>query len=205
MMRPQRLLLTLCLLLGAIQPSRGADDLAPIIARVARPDLLRGHFEQDKQVVGFRKPLRSAGHFVLARGRGILWWTERPFPSSLVVTNDHLIAETGGDRRRIDASDEPALRIINTMLFDVFGGDIARLQSGFAIAGEVAEGGRWYLRLTPKPGLFAQAFTRIDLEGGRYVDVVTLDERNGDRSSIRFSAFAEAPALDADEVARLAQ
>ncbi len=107
--------------------------------------------------------------------------------------------------RRIDAADEPALRAINTLLFDVLGGDIARLHSAFVIEASPTIGPHWQLRLTPKPGLFAQVFSRIELQGERHVETVVLDERNGDRSTIRFRDLAEAPALSADEVVRLAQ
>ena len=77
--------------------------------------------------------------------------------------------------------------------------------SAFVIEASPTIGPHWQLRLTPKPGLFAQVFSRIELQGERHVETVVLDERNGDRSTIRFRDLAEAPALSADEVVRLAQ
>ncbi|PAL02656.1 outer membrane lipoprotein carrier protein LolA, partial [Staphylococcus hominis] len=47
--------------------------------RVAKVNVLRGEFSQDKQVSGFKNPLRSQGRFVLAQDRGVIWTTLKPF------------------------------------------------------------------------------------------------------------------------------
>ena len=59
--------------------------------------------------------------------------------------------------------------------------------------------------LTLSPGLFAQAFTRIELEGARQVERVQLFEANGDGTVIAFRELGTGPELSADEAARLAQ
>lgn len=191
------------LLLAFATPLFAADDLAAIGARVARPELLRGQFAQNKQVEGFRQPLRSSGQFVLARGRGVLWQTERPFPSRLTVTPNRITAESGGRERRVDAATEPALRAINRVLFDLLAGEIARLADDFEITIGKRDASGWQLALTPRPGPFAQVFASIELEGDRQVSRVLLAEHNGDRTEIRFSAQTDAPPLTPDEDARL--
>ncbi|MBI2397036.1 MAG: outer membrane lipoprotein carrier protein LolA [Xanthomonadales bacterium] len=200
-----RVLALLGLLLLAAAPLPAASELAEVAARIEQPQVLRGRFEQDKQVAGFRKPLHSSGRFVLARARGVLWSTEQPFASQLVLTGASLSVESGGSTRNIDAADEPALAAIHAVLFDLLGGDIAKLQANFTIVAQLLDADRWRLQLQPKPGLFAQAFTRIELEGARHVERVQLFEVNGDRTEIAFREFDQAAELTADEAARLAQ
>lgn len=195
----------LCLLavvlLAAATPSmaEAPADVAAIAARIEQPALLRGRFEQDKQIAGFRKPLRSNGQFVLARGRGVIWQTERPFPSRLTMTTQRLRVTSGDSVREVDAATEPALRAIHDVLFDVLAGDLAGLKDAFTIEVLRADGPRWQLRLLPRPGAFAQVFSAIELEGDRHVERLVLAETNGDRSDIRFSDLALAPALSPEE------
>lgn len=200
-----RALALLGLLLLAAAPLPAASELDEVAARIAQPQVLRGRFEQDKQVAGFRKPLHSSGRFVLARARGVLWLTEQPFASQLVLTGARLSVESGGSTRSIDAADEPALAAIHAVLFDLLAGDIAKLHANFTIAAQLLAAERWRLQLQPKPGLFAQAFTRIELEGARHVERVQLFEANGDRTGIAFRELAQGAQLSADEAARLAQ
>ena len=196
--------LGLALLFGAVQAC-AADTLATISQRIASVEVLRGRFDQEKQVAGFRKPLRSSGQFVLKRGQGVIWETTQPFASTLIVTREHLRSQSGGVMQHVDASREPGLRLINGVLFDLLGGDIASLQRDFDTAGELLDEQHWRLQLKPKSGALAQAFTAITLTGAVHVEQVILGERNGDRSEINFSALAPAIALSSDEAKQLVE
>lgn len=183
----------------------GSDAVAEVAARIAKAPLLRGRFEQMKQVVGFRKPLRSEGRFVLARERGILWQSEKPFASLLIVTPESLVSETAGATQRIDTAQEPALRAINAILFDLIGGDIARLRTRFDVQATPLERDRWQLKLQPRSGPLAQTIVAIELAGARHVERVLLVEANGDRTEITFSELAQGTELSTEEAARLAR
>ncbi len=197
-------MLGLALLFFAAQA--GADDtLVAISKRIDASDVLRGRFEQSKQVAGFSKPLKSSGHFVLRRGHGVIWETARPFASTLVVTRERMRSRVGGVVQQIDSAREPGLRLINSVLFDLLGGDVAQLQRDFDAVGELRNVQHWRLQLKPKSGVLAQAFTAIALTGAVHVEQVILDERNGDRSEINFSALVPAMTLTADEARQLGE
>jgi outer membrane lipoprotein-sorting protein len=195
------------LLAGMTFPAFAQDDdaLARIAARVEQPELLRGTFEQARQVQGFRQPLRSSGRFVLSREHGVLWLTEKPFPSSLSVTSRGLVAENGGQVRRIDTEKEPGLRAVNSLLADLLGGELARLEQDFSIRIEHEDADGWKLALTPKGEPLNRVFNAIGLQGAAYVESVSLDESNGDATRITFSQLAQEPALSDAEAQRLAQ
>ena len=53
-----------------VPPARAADGLAVVQQRVAQVEVLRGQFEQEKRITGFKNPLRSQGRFVVARQKG---------------------------------------------------------------------------------------------------------------------------------------
>src|SRR5690606_19819152 len=123
-------LLALMLACGVVVPAAAADVTVDSIAReVARPAVLRGEFAQEKQVSGFRNPLRSQGRFVVARGRGVIWSTLRPFPAEMVVTADRILSRQrdGSTRVELDAREQPALRSVNAVLFALMSGDVQAL------------------------------------------------------------------------------
>lgn len=187
-----------------VLPAAAADPLAQVRAQVAQVPVLRGEFAQEKQVAGFKNPLRSNGRFLLARDKGVLWTTTAPFPSEIVITQDRILSrQRDGSRRvEVDGKQQPGLRSVNAMMFALMSGDMKALTSTFDVKEEPAAGG-WKMTLVPRSQQLAQAFTSVRLSGDRYVREVELREANGDLTRLRFSGMSEAPAtLSRDEAAR---
>ncbi|WP_255989072.1 outer membrane lipoprotein carrier protein LolA [Chitinolyticbacter albus] len=192
------------LLLGLVTLVAPAADLAQSVReRLAQPPVLRGEFEQRKQVAGFKKPLLSRGDFIVARERGVLWRTTSPFASQLRLTRNEIVATQGGQVAfRLDAAKEPSVRMINALLFALLNGDIDALTEHFGVDGE-ASGQQWQLVLTPKSAALARLMTRVSLSGDQYVRQIDIAEANGDRTAIRFSAQHSTPSrLSGEEAAR---
>lgn len=181
-----------------------ATDLTSgVRERLLQPAVLRGEFEQSKQVAGFKKPLLSKGSFLVARERGVLWRTREPFASVLKLTRDEIVATQDGQVAfRLNASKEPSVRVINGLLFALLNGDVNGLAEHFQISGEV-HGKDWQLSLTPKQAALAKIMRKIALNGDSYVRHIDIAEANGDQTTINFSAQSAEPGkLSADEAAQ---
>lgn len=189
----------------AVHAAAAADLAAEVRGRLADPVLLRGQFEQQKSVAGFKKPLVSSGEFLLWRGHGVLWHTNKPFDSTLALRRDRLSVTQADGRAgyQIDAEREPGLRAVNELLFALFSGDIATLQKHFRLQGELSGKQEWTLVLTPADAALMRVFKRVELAGDNYVRRVKLEEANGDSSLIRFDALREMPPATPNEVQRL--
>ncbi|HVJ37541.1 MAG TPA: outer membrane lipoprotein carrier protein LolA [Stenotrophomonas sp.] len=176
-------------------------DLAQVQQRVARPALLRADFTQEKQVAGFRNPLRSQGQFVLAQQRGVIWRTLKPFPSEVVLTRDRILSRQadGSIQVEVDGRQQPAMRAINAMMFALMSGDVQAMSASFEIRTELLPDNAWRLHLTPRSAMLAKAFASLELEGDRYVRQVEIEEANHDRTRLSFDNFRLAPPLDAGE------
>jgi len=193
------------LLLGLAPAARAADDLSLVQQRVAQVEVLRGGFEQEKRIAGFKNPLRSQGSFLVARGKGVVWTTLKPFPSEVVITGDRILSRQrdGSTRVEVDGREQPALRSVNAMMFALVSGDVAALSSRFDTQVQARAGNAWTLALTPKSAALAKAFRRITLDGDRYVREVDIEEANGDHTHLRFVDLSQTPAqLSADEARR---
>ena len=173
-----------------------------IQAVLAKPKILCGRFEQSKQLVGLKRPVVSTGRFCVLAEKGVLWRTLQPFPNTLKLTRDEIV-QMQGDRvtQRLDAKQEPTIRTINNVLFALLAGDFAQLEKLFDSDGTIQEN-NWSVTLKARePGL-AKAIASIAIEGSVYVNKISLQEANGDRTRIVFTAIQSGvEAMSADEAA----
>jgi hypothetical protein len=196
----------LSVLAAAAARAWGAEDGAPaILAEVRRrmtaDPVIRGSFEQRKTLKGFKHPLVSRGDFVVVRERGVVWRTREPFASSLLVKRDRVVARQadGTVARRLNASEEPAVRTISETLFALMTADVPVLSARFQIQGETSGAEGWRLVLVPRDAGLAKWLARVELEGDRFLRAVHLQEASGDQTQIRLAQLQAASAPTAQE------
>jgi len=199
-----RFLRTLCVLvmLAVVAPALAATDVEAVKQRVAKVDVLRGEFTQEKQVAGFKNPLRSQGRFVLAQDHGVIWTTLKPFPSEVVVTRDRILSRQsdGSSRVELDGRQQPAMRSVNAIMFALMSGDAQALSAQFTVKVEVLPGNAWRMQLTPRSAMLGKVFAQLTLSGDRYVREVQINEANQDVTRIQFAGMSDTPAtLSTDE------
>lgn len=191
--------LILALPLGAAQ---AAAPIARIGSMLAKPAQLCGRFDQTKHLTGMKKPLASNGRFCVVAGKGVLWRTLKPFPNTLRLTRDEIV-HFQGERvtMRLDAKQEPTVRMINSVLFSLLSGELAQLETLFEVDGSV-DGAIWKVALKAKQPALAKAIGAISLDGGAHVKNIHIDEASGDKTDIVFSEIKTGEgALNAEEAA----
>lgn len=200
-----------CLILGwvvlapesvmSVEPE--STELTRIAARMSNAPVQRGHFEQRKSIKGFRQALVSHGQFLMVRNKGVLWHTEAPFPSELVLTSQHLLMrDATGQSTALVSGQEPALRLLNQWLPPVLAGDLNALDKAFTVEGKGLLNGPWHLILVPRDTMLSQWLDRIEMEGDKQVTMVRWKEHSGDSTEIRFSRWSSAMQATAEELKR---
>jgi outer membrane lipoprotein-sorting protein len=189
--------------LAALSHAQAAVPVARIQAMLAKPSIMCGRFDQTKQLAGMKKPLASEGRFCVVAGKGVLWRTLKPFPSTLRLTRDEIV-NYQGDRvaMRLDAKTEPTVRVINNVLFSLLAGDLGQLDALFDGDGSV-DANSWTVALKPRQAALEKAIGTIKLEGGAYVKSIVMSEAGGDRTTIVFSAMQTGEAAMTKEEAAL--
>lgn len=193
------------LLLAVSCHAFAADSLDIVRQRLAQPALLRGNFAQDRQVQGFAQPLHSSGDFVVVRGKGVLWNTRAPLASQLAISRERIRGYDAQGKLlgETDAKKQPALRMVNEIMFALMGGDLDALSARFKVQAQAQGDDGWQMTLLPASAAMAHALQRIELRGARYVREVTLVDAHGAGTVLHFDDLSEQPALSADEAARL--
>lgn len=189
--------------LMALGQARAAAPVAKIQAMLAKPPVMCGRFDQSKQLTGMKKPLAANGRFCVVAGKGVLWRTLQPFPSTLRLTRDEIV-NYQGDRvaMRLDAKTEPTVRMINNVLFSLLSGDLGQLETLFEVDGTV-DASNWNVVLKPRQAGLEKAIGTIKLDGGVYVKTIVMGDAGGDRTTIVFSAIQAGEAAMTKEEAAL--
>lgn len=170
-------------------PAHAAAPVQQIQAALAKPAVMCGRFDQTKQLAGIKKPLQSNGRFCVIKGKGILWQTLQPFPGTLRITRDAIVQmQNGRVAMKLDAQQEPVVKMINSVMFSLLSGDLSQLDSLFELDGTI-QNGAWHVALKARQPALARAIGDIALDGGAYVDKVAMQEAGGDHTDIRFSAI----------------
>jgi hypothetical protein len=159
---------------------------------------LRGRYSQRKTLRELPRPLLAEGSFLFVRDRGVVWRTETPFVSELVITSDALVQRQNGSSQRLSAEQQPAIRLVGQIFFAVFSLDFATLEQMFRLHGGAQGGGQWALGLRPLQ--VAGSLREIEVRGDTQVRRVILREDAGDLTEIelREVVYSTAPPTAAD-------
>lgn len=183
-------------------PATPAEVLR-LTARAAGPlraaEVVRGKFVQRQQLTGLPKPLRSSGEFVFAKDAGVLWQTNEPFPSRVVLSRTGLVQQQGNDAVRLEAAREPGLRFVARVFFGLFALDVETLAEDFELHALAAADG-WTVGLTPRAAALRGMFRHAILTGDRQLARIVLEQPRGDRTQIDLEDIRyDDPPLTAEE------
>ncbi|WP_051710783.1 LolA family protein [Andreprevotia chitinilytica] len=182
--------------------SAQASDLLDRVAKqVTDSRVVRGDFAQTRELVGVKKPLKSTGHFVVDKQRGVVWQTIKPFASKLKISRQAIVQKSGDQvLMQLSADKEPAVKTVGTVLFALFAGDFATLERYFNVTGDASVKG-WQLQLAPKDAALAKLIRGLKLDGSKAIDQIELDAASGDVTRITFSQVSNGDALLPAEIA----
>ena len=238
--------LLLCLPCGAQSRGKPLDSSSsPAFRQVcgalsARP-VQKGEFTQTKHIARLNRDLVSNGRYVIAgRGTGadgkstagagaasggILWQTEKPFASTMAVTETGIVQTSASGRKTsLDASGNATFRELSTVIASVFQGDADLLIEHFTVYFEMNPAGSWQVTLEPKDSTLSAVIADITMSGSftagtagaagansqgagsaaadqALIHRITMQEKSGDSVRYEFAKQAFSDTLTPDEKA----
>ena len=169
---------------------------------LAKGEALMGRFEQARYLRGFDKPILSEGAFFLLPASRLIWQTETPFFSRMVIDEEGLSQGfKGAEVTRLSFKQFPGFKLLRDTLENSLSGNWAPLEE---IAGTKLHpaDGKYSLRFSPKTSGVTLPFAYLNFEIGDFLERVEIVKSNGDRDVITFSAQKIAPT---EEVTAAAQ
>lgn len=118
--------------------------------QLQQPDVFRSHYQEQKYLPSFSKPLTSEGDFIFIKGRGLAWLMNKPFDMDTVITADGISKWVEGEKQEQPEEIQKILRPVLNNISAIFYGDVTALEKTFTITELPSEQGEWQVSLTPR-------------------------------------------------------
>lgn len=155
---------------------------------IAPNEVMRGNFSQDRFLAGFDAPLHSNGNFTLAPNQGLIWRSEKPFATTVIITSQGLIQKTGDtELMRLSATEMPYFAPLYRFLAATLSGDWGALSEHYQVRDTAVDNGR-ELTLHPLKGNAGLVpFDSITIHYSKFVDHIEIRKPDGDRDHLSFT------------------
>ena len=149
---------------------------------------LSGSFTQDKYLKALDATLTSTGNFSYLRKVSVRWETLEPIKSEFLMTPSEVISRQGEQEVfRMDTRDNPVISTLNKIFFSVLTAEWENLAQYFQISDATIEKESWQVELLPLDSTIQQVVQRAELKGDVFLREIILHEKDGNRTTIRFS------------------
>lgn len=156
----------------------------------AQHPVIRGNFRQTKHIPKLNRDFISEGSFVIASGNGILWNSQKPFPSTLVIAKDKIVQKNSAGKSEVmKASENAAFKSFADMISSIFSGDPKKLYSRFSVFSK-GSAGAWELGLVPIDASVRSVILSIELSGNANFPK-TIRLKNADSSVTLYELSGE--------------
>ena len=159
------LLILLIIFTCAFLPAQNSQSLESICTSLSSHPNTTGDFTQIKTLLTNGRKLKSSGKYIICP-QGILWRTEKPVPSSLILTEEAMVQiSANGNKSVMNGKDNQIFANISETLSSVFSGDAAALKKNFYCDFSSEKNGDWKILLTPKDSTIAGVMKSLELSG----------------------------------------
>lgn len=164
-----------------------------------------GRFVQARYLRDFDRPILSEGEFFLLPKSALIWQTEKPFFSRMVIDEDGLSQGLkGAEVTRLSFKQFPGFKLLRDTLENSLSGNWTPLEE---MAGTklLPADEKYTLRFSPKTSGLTLPFAYLNFEIGDFLETVEIVKSNGDRDVITFSDQKVAPVADVSAAADAAK
>lgn len=141
-----------------------AASLESVCASLAAHPNTCGDFTQTKTLQTNGRKLKSTGKYIFST-EGILWQTEKPVPSSLILTKSAMVQiSANGNKSVMSGKDNQIFANISETLSSVFSGNAETLKKNFDCSFSQT-GDSWSIYLLPKDSTIAAVMKSLQLTG----------------------------------------
>ncbi|MBO4405085.1 MAG: outer-membrane lipoprotein carrier protein LolA, partial [Treponema sp.] len=136
--------------LAAVSVSAQTVTLDEVCTSLTEHKVTTGKFVQERKSQKLKKPVSSSGVYIICT-EGVVWKTEKPFPSVSAVTESKIIQTLpSGKKNVIDGSSNEVFKTVSKTLSSLFSGNKKQLEENFILKDFSAENEQWILMLEPK-------------------------------------------------------
>lgn len=172
---------------------------AAVCKTISSHPIQNGEFTQTKTITKLNRNLVSSGTYIISQKDGILWNTQKPFPSVMAVTKSGIIqTNASGKKSKLDAKGNVTFEHLSAVISAVFQGNAEALRKNFTIYFDGTEQ-NWTTALVPKDTSLRRIIPHILMNGSTGIDSILMAEQSGDSVRYQFKNQAYADSLSEKE------
>ena len=161
--------------------------LTHVLTQMNRYGSVTGDFKQTKSIKKLNRDFVSTGTFRISKTSGIVWKTQKPFPSEMTVSNDGITERNAsGQVRTISTKDNPVFAQISTTIQALFSGNLSELETRFNIfyltladGGEYGDKSCHKIGLVPREASVRKMIANIEMDVSDHLDKVVITDGEG--------------------------
>ncbi len=161
--------------------------LTRILTQMNRHNTVTGNFKQTKSIKKLNRDFVTTGTFRISKTAGIVWKTQKPFPSEMTVSDDGITERNAsGQVRTISTKDNPVFAQISTTIQALFSGNLSELETRFNIFYlTLADGGEYGAKschkigLVPREASVRKMIANIEMDVSDHLDKVVITDGEG--------------------------
>lgn len=163
------------------------QELSSALLQMTRHEVVTGDFKQTKSIKKLNRDFVSTGTFRISKTSGIVWKTQKPFPSELTVS-DAGISErnVNGQVRVISSNDNPVFVQFSKTIQAVFSGNLSELETNFNIFCEKTSNG-YMVGLVPREKAVQKVIANIVMDVSENLEKVVITDGEGSPVVYEFS------------------
>ena len=150
-----------------------ADGFTSALQQLAAKPVVRAQFQQSKAIANSSKPMLSKGSLLFVKNQGVLWQLSSPVKADLIVTPRKMVQKTAHTQSVVNLKQTP-YGPAATVLLQLMSGNEAALRQHFQVTQFKQNGNTWNASLQPKSASMKPLFSRVDINGGAYVNKIVL-------------------------------
>lgn len=168
------------------------QQVQSIFQQLAKQDMVRANFTQQKKLANSPRSFNSSGQIVFVKQTGVLWQIKNPVQADLIMTQMAVVQKTANTQSKIRLDQNQYAGIAHVFL-QLMSGNETALKQNFEILNVSQTGQNWQISLKPKSAMMQKLFVKIDVSGGQFVQKMTVYEKNNGSTMIQFSSQKTTP------------
>jgi outer membrane lipoprotein-sorting protein len=140
-------------------------EMSRLLAPMKKFRGVEGEFKQTKSIKKLNRDFVSTGTFNITKKSGVVWKTQKPFPSELTVTDTSVTERSAnGSVRTIATKDNPVFAEFSKVIKAILFGDISELEKKFKVFYEAPGEFEMRIGLVPREPTMRKVIANIVMD-----------------------------------------
>lgn len=175
-----------------------------ICSKLSKDKIVKGDFTLAQKSAKTQRTINSLGTYTLSQEDGIIWFTEKPVKSVMVMMNDKIVQEMRGQKKVMDGKQNETFKGIANVISAIFTGRYEEIKNKFEVVQKKSSDGVFEFELVPTDKTIASYLKNVSIkaritDNGAEISEFTIIQFNDDEKKYVLSGQTKPDSLTESE------